>query len=194
MRRAIKHFLRSPKVIVGELLALVLCCSLGAALPQVGTATQAEMAWFRDGGPSVTALVRLFALDHIFRSGWFLAATALAGASLALIVFEQVKRLRAQLSQRLTAAHFQNAPFRTEFERATLGGLASRQSSSPPNEQLRIWTERRIGLLGSPVFHLGLLLIIVAGALRALIGSEAVVDLVEGETLPPTPATPCSWF
>ena len=69
MRRASKQFLRSPKVIVGELLALVLVCSLGAALPQLGTATPAELARWHDAGPFVTMLIQVFALDHIFRSG-----------------------------------------------------------------------------------------------------------------------------
>lgn len=42
----------------------------------------------------------------------------------------------------------------------------------------------RLRLVGTPLFHLGLLLVIVAGLLRALLGRDAVVDLVEGEELP----------
>ena len=173
----VRRCLRSPLVIVGELLALALVCSLGAALPQVGTATPMELRWLSDAGPFVTALVRLFALDHIFRSGWLLTVTVLTCASLLVIILEQIQRLRIQWSQRLTEAHFRSAPFRAEFERQPVAG-----------SKLQIWTERRIGLLGSPVFHLGLLLIIVAGAARALFGTQAVVDLIEGETLPATSA------
>ena len=44
-------------------------------------------------------------------------------------------------------------------------------------------TTRRIG---STLLHVGLLLVILAGAVHALFATEAVVDLVEGETLPPT--------
>lgn len=40
--------------------------------------------------------------------------------------------------------------------------------------------------LGSVALHAGLLAVIVAGMLRAAFAAEAVVDLVEGETLPPT--------
>ena len=179
--------MRSPPVIVGELLALVLVCSLGAALPQVGTATRTELLRLHDSGPFATALVRLFALDHIFRSGWFLAATVLTCASLVVIVFEQIKRLRMQWSQRLSEPYFRNAPFHVEFERESVAGAIAPEFAAA-GSRLQIWTERRIGLLGSPVFHLGLLLIIVAGAARALFGTEAVVDLVEGETLPATSA------
>ena len=185
MRQPLKRFLRSPKVIVGELLALALTCTLGAAMPQDGTATAAELARLHDAGPLVTTLVRLFALDHIFRSGWFLLVTGLACASLAMIVSEQVNRLRSQWSQRLSEAHFRTAPFHKEFERDPVRSTTSIQFAAR-GPRLQIWTERRIGLFGSPVFHIGLLLIILAGALRALFSTEAVVDLVEGETLPPT--------
>ena len=183
----VRRFLRSPSVIVGELLALALVCSLGAALPQAGTATQTELLRLRDAGPFVTALVRLFALDHIFHSGWFLAPTVLTCASLVVIVIEQLRRLRIQWSQCLSEAHFRNAPLQAEFACEPIMGTGA-PAFTAPGPKLHIWTERRIGLLGSPLFHLGLLLIIVAGALRALFGTQAAVDLIEGETLPPTSA------
>jgi cytochrome c biogenesis protein ResB len=46
----------------------------------------------------------------------------------------------------------------------------------------------RIGPAGSLVVHVGLLLVIGAAALKALLGAEATVDLIEGETLPTTAA------
>ncbi len=57
-------------------------------------------------------------------------------------------------------------------------------------DQLRVLlrsgaTTRRVG---AAMLHAGLLLAIMAGALRALFATEAVVDLVEGETLPATAA------
>ena len=41
---------------------------------------------------------------------------------------------------------------------------------------------------GGLIIHIGLLVVIVAAALKALFGVEAVVDVMEGETLPPTAA------
>ena len=185
MTRKVKQFLRAPKVIVGELVALALFGALGAALPQMGSSTNMEIARLREAGPVVTKVVQWFALDHLFRSSGFLVATALAAASLLLVVLEQVRRFRCQWSQRLTEAHFQSAPLRAEFERPARAGQAFCLSPFSPSKQLGIRTERRIGLLGSPLFHAGLLLVILAGALRALFGTKAVVDLLEGETLPP---------
>jgi hypothetical protein len=79
---------------------------------------------------------------------------------------------------------FQRAPFRVEFERPARPAVAEAQAG----RRVEVRSTRRLGLAGSPVFHVGLLLVIVAGALRALFAVEAVVDLIEGETLPPTAA------
>lgn len=185
-----RRFLRSPRVILGELAALGLVCALGAAVPQQGSATPEELARLHESGPAAAALVRWLALDHLFRSPLFLALAALASASLLVVVVEQWKRLRAQWRQPLSEAHFQSASFRAEFERPALRRGAAGQKA----KEIQIWTERRWGLLGSPVFHAGLLLVVLAGALRALFGTEAVVDLFEGETLPPAPSAWAAQF
>lgn len=178
----VKRFLRSPKVIVAELAALGLACALGAAIPQAGSATAEELARLPDSLPFGLALVKFLALDHIFRSAWFLAIAGVAAASLALVVREQFRRVRALWRQPLTPAHFDSAPFRVEFDRPTCSTPGRTPSGT------RIWSERRIGLTGALCFHVGLLVILLAGALRALCATSAVVDLVEGETLAPAAA------
>jgi len=122
------------------------------------------------------------AFPQVFRSLWFLALTLLATASLSIAVAGQLRRLWAAWAQQPTEVKFRAAPFRIEFERPARSGLR------PPADGIRIGvrTTGRLGLAGSPVFHLGLLLVIAAAALRALFAVEAIVDLVEGETLPPT--------
>lgn len=45
---------------------------------------------------------------------------------------------------------------------------------------------RSVAPYGGLIIHVGLLAVILAGALKALFGVEAVVDVMEGETLPPT--------
>lgn len=180
---ALKRFLRSPRVIVGEIVAIAVAGVLGAAIPQAGTASVAQLSRLRGSGPLVTALVEALALDHVFRSIWFLAITVLAAASLSIVVIEQVRRLCVLWTQTLTDAHFQGAPYRRDFERParTVAGL---WAETP---RVEVQTRNKLGLAGSPVFHLGLLFVVVAGALRALFAAEGAVDLIEGETLPPTP-------
>ncbi|MEI7899945.1 MAG: cytochrome c biogenesis protein ResB [bacterium] len=47
---------------------------------------------------------------------------------------------------------------------------------------------RQLPTAGGLLIHAGLLLVILAAVLKALFGAEAMVDVMEGETLPPTSA------
>ena len=176
--RPLKRLLRRPAIIVTEILVITAACALGASLPQAGRSTAAQVASLRSHGAFASALVGGLSLDHVFTSGWFLGALAFATASLVIVVVEQTRRLRATWSQVPTEAHFRNAPFRLEFTRPGQG---------PASRSIR--SRGRLGLAGSPLFHTGLLGVILAGALGALFGVQAVVDLCEGETLPPTVET-----
>lgn len=173
--RPLKGLLRRPAFIVAEILVITAACVLGASLPQAGRSPAAQVASLRTHGAFVSALVDALSLDHVFTSGWFLGALAFATASLAIVVVEQTRRLRAAWNQVPTEAHFRNAPFRLEFTRPGQG---------PAFRSIR--SRGRLGLAGSPLFHTGLLAVILAGILGALFGVQAVVDLLEGETLPPT--------
>jgi hypothetical protein len=170
-----KSFFRRPATIVAEILALIAACILGAVLPQVGRSTPAAVAELRSHGPLLTALVDSLALDHIFTSLGFLALLACATISLSIVVVEQVRRLRAQWQLVPTEGAFRRAPYRLEFLRPARG-----------ETHTRIRMRGRLGLAGSPLFHVGLLFVILAGSLSALFGVGAVVDLYEGEVLPAT--------
>ncbi|MDP1832603.1 MAG: cytochrome c biogenesis protein ResB [Geothrix sp.] len=176
--RGLKRFFRSPATIVGELLFLTLAMVVGASLPQTGTASAADLARLRQHGRWITALVDTLGLDHIFQSPAFLLALAMATISLCIVLLEQLRRLPAAWRQPPTEAQFRVAPFQADFTRPARG--------TAPAPETRIRTTGRLGLAGSPLFHLGLLLVIVAATLRALFGVEAAVDLLERETLPAT--------
>ena len=172
-----KRFLRRPAVIVAEIFVITAACTLGASLAQAGRSPAAEVARLREHGTLITALVRGLALDHVFTSLWFLLALTFATASLSIVVAEQIRRLRVAWGQAPTEAQFRNAPFRREF---------TRPASTDAASATHIRTQGRLGLAGSPLFHTGLLCVILAGALQALFGVQAVVDVYEGEILPAT--------
>ena len=111
----------------------------------------------------------------------FLVFLLLATGSLVIVVLEQYKKLRLMWPQNLRESQFTKAPYRFEFERP------ARFTDQSPNQDkiVEFKTRGKAGLLGSLLFHSGLLLIIVAGTLRVLFGAEAVVDLIETETLIP---------
>lgn len=174
--RALKRFFRAPATIVGALAVITLVGILGASLPQAGSATPAELARLRQHGPWFSTLVDGLALDHIFQSVGFLLALAVATISLTLVVAEQARRFRTAWSLEPAEGHFRTAPFQASFVRPSRG--------AEPGRRIRV--RGRLGQAGSLLFHVGLLLVIAAAALRALFGVSAAVDLLEQEVLPPT--------
>jgi hypothetical protein len=183
---AVKQFLRSPSVIIVEIAAITLAGILGATFPQGQTAGLPGIAGLYTYGQALPFFADILALDHVFNSAWFLAITLLAALSLSIVVFEQIGRLRILWPKSPDKDHFKTAPFRAEFERPAR--IAAVRNNHGPFVDVR--TKNRIGLAGSPIFHSGLLVLMVAGALRALLAVEAVVDLIEDETLP---ATSMAW-
>ncbi|WP_257308234.1 cytochrome c biogenesis protein ResB [Geothrix fuzhouensis] len=177
MLRLVKRFLRHPATIIGEVLAVTGIGAFGAILPQAGTAPTMEVERLRTHGALISTLVDALALDHVFTSPAFLLALGMATVSLAIVVVEQARRLRAQWQLVPTEAHFRTAPFRREF---------TRPASTGAQAITHIRTRGRLALAGSPLFHIGLLCVVLAGALQALFGVQAMVDLYEGEVLPPT--------
>ena len=172
--RILKRFLRSPKVILAEIAMITLVCILGSAIPQADSTADVEFV--------ANPFVKIFAFDHIFKSFWFLAITLLCFASLLVVISDQIKRLRFAWSKELSEEDFRNSTYCTEFERPAR--LEAGQFTDGP--QVEIKTKDKLALAGSLVFHAGILLLIIAGILRALFAVDAVVDLMEGETLPTT--------
>ena len=172
--RVLKRLFRSPAVIVGELAVITLLGCLGAALPQAGVAPAAEVARLHRHGSFVPFLVDHLALDHVFTSPLFLVTLGFATVSLSIVLAEQLRRLASHWNLAPTEASFRSAPFLKVFTRPATGTGTVLRSRG------------RLNLAGSPLLHLGLLCVILAGALQALFGVDAVVDLYEGEVLPPT--------
>ena len=177
MPRNIKRVLRSPRTIVGEIVAITAAGVLGAIFPQADSSPAAELVKWRDSSGAARLLVEVFSLDRVFRSGWFLVLILAATASLAIVVVEQIRRVRVLWAWNPTEAQFKRAPYHVEFERP---------ARNEHSAKVEMRTEGRFSVIGSPLFHLGLLLVTAAAVMRALFAVDAVVDLVEGETLPPT--------
>lgn len=173
--------LRSRVVITLELAAIGVALLAMAVIPQ-GTQD-----------PPTTAFARVVSalwLDRIAIAPWFIALLAVAAVSLVVILGDQVRvavRLwRAPLDRRFLA----RCQYRTEFTRTV----------TTPRAVERYRRHGRASLLGPPLLHLGLLLLLVAGLVRALMAAEATAEVVDGETLASGPgvwaiqrAAPFSW-
>lgn len=121
-------------------------------------------------------VVRFLGLDRVLRTGWFLAALLVSSVTLSLVVHGQWQRARILLKQSLSLGSFRGAPFAREWVRPSGG------TSGAVRSQLQ--TTGRWSLLGLPLFHTGLLILVLAGFISLLCRVGASVDLFEGETLP----------
>ena len=161
---SMRRLLRSPRLIVAEIAGITLGGLVMAIVPQEGGA--------RPGMSG--ALVSALALDRVARSPWFLGLLILALASLFVVLIDQTKRAWLLSKRRPILAAAAPAPYRREALFATC-------PADLPASEYRV--RGSLGHWGSPLFHAGVLVVIVAGLLRLLFGADAVVDLLVGETL-----------
>ncbi len=147
--------------------------AVSTLVPQNPTPSE-RVRWSLDH-PLVAPVARALRLEGIFSSWLFMGLVALAAASLAIVLVEQWSRLLREVRRRPHEGSFRAAPLRVEFERPARGTTT------------RIASRHRVGLAGSPLFHLGLMIVILAGLGRMLFGADAVVHLYEGERLEPRP-------
>ena len=169
----LKRLLRSPRLIVGEIGAIAAAGVLMTVVPQA--ADRLAIRRFALEHPGWSPLVRALSLDHVLESWWFVAVLVLAGASLSIVLVEQARRVARQWREPVGPASFRSAPYRLEFDRTPADADGTARAT--------IRTTGRVGLLGSPLFHLGLMLVLVAGVARALSYADAFAEVIEGEVL-----------
>ena len=168
----LRRWFRLPWVILGEVGAITLACVLMTLLPQTPDASDLEHTRFVHEWPTLAALAQATGLDHVARAPWFLGLVGMALISLGIVLQEQARVLLATWRRPLTEASLLRAPLHAEFERPTRPGARTILKRTG-------W----LGHTGSPLLHLGLVLCILGGLGRMLLGRDGVVDLVQGETL-----------
>jgi cytochrome c biogenesis protein ResB len=173
--KGVRKLLRSPRTIIVELLGIALAGVAATVVDQNPTALQRER--FAEAQPFLAKLVHGLALDHIFSAWWFLALVAVAASSLAIVTVEQWKRLFREWGTPGETA-FRSAPYRREIQSSTIGPARA------TGRRVSITTTGRLGSLGSPLFHAGLLVVALAGVARMLFGADAAREVWEGARIP----------
>jgi cytochrome c biogenesis protein ResB len=166
----LKRFLRSPWTITAELLGIALAGFATTLVDQHPTERVRQL--LVEDHPTLARAVRVFGLDRVFTAPWFLALVALAAGSLAVVCWEQWTRLFREWKVP-GEAWFRSAPYRTAITRPPTG----------QGRRVEISIRGRIGALGSPFFHLGLLVCAVAGVGRMLVTADASREIWEGGTI-----------
>jgi ResB-like family len=171
----LKRFLRSPWTITVELLGIALAGFATTLVEQHPT----ELVRQRlvEDHPLLASAIRILWLDRVFTAPWFLAIVALAAGSLSIVCWEQWTRLFREWKVP-GEAWFRAAPYRQVLTRPATG----------TGRRVEIAIRGRIGALGSPLFHLGLLVCAVAGVGRMLVAADASREIWEGGVIAAVPA------
>jgi hypothetical protein len=164
--------LRRPLLILSAVGALAVGAGLAASLPQQPDAEAVER--FRTGWPLLAPVAGALGLHEVTTSWWFLALVGLAFASLLAVQVEQWRRVRRTFGAGPSLASLAAAPLRFELPVAD----CRRLPSAPLLQR-----SGRLGLLGSPLFHLGLLVAVAFAPVRLLWFRDAMVRVAEGQVL-----------
>ena len=175
---------------------IVLACVLGGVIPQ-GARAESYVALY---GQTKAGLISFTGLDRVFTAWWFIALVALLMVNLCLCsLLRFPSTLRAyregfSLDRRLKqgGAQFEHM-LRPEQAEPFARQMGFRRLQSAEREGLsyRYAARRRLGLWGSWLSHLGMLVIVLGFALGQLLHFDSSVYGVPGQTLR-VPGTPLS--
>jgi hypothetical protein len=167
----VQRWLRSPVTITFEVLGAAAVGVVRATVPQ---AVDGE-AWARFAAeqPALARAAQATWLDRVVVSPWAVAVFGLSALSLWIVFLEVTRRALRRGRTPPTERSFASATFSATIDRV------ARPGGSPAVIQVR----GRLGLAGVPLLHAGLLLLIVAGLVRATFGADAASWVLEGETL-----------
>jgi cytochrome c biogenesis protein ResB len=168
-----RRVLRSPRTITAEL-GLVVLAGLAASLVDQHPTPFAQVR-LSILHPVGAWLIHHLQLDRVLSARWFLGVVAVATCSLAIVVWEQWGRVRREWRKPLEVS-FRGAPYRRETLRP----------SSGRGRLVRVESHGRIGVLGSPLFHTGLLVVALSGMARMLFGANAAREVVERQVIATT--------
>lgn len=197
MLRRLTRRLRSPRVAVGLIVAVLVYAAASTVVPR-GAAGSPDVAQWAVRHPFGEVVARAFGMHAGFSSAVFLTLATFLALSTALCSWERTERARRLTSgsQDLTSAEAERLRARPDAA-IPLGELAdpaearSLAEAALTAEGLRVRSGPRLvegvaaawGAWGSPVFHWSLTLLMVTLALGQATRAEGWVGLPLGETV-----------
>ncbi len=195
MFKAVKKFFTSIKVAIVLLIILIGASILGTLIPQGRTAQEYLVRYGQLGN-----LFQKLQFTRLYQSFWYITVLALFGLNIIVCtlvrlgpklrrVFEprcdldpksiQVLKVKDRIKMALAPA----AAAQTVKEELSRRHYRVREHSAAEKHCL-LARKRALGLFGSDVVHLGLLIILAGGIISGLAGQRGSLSLSENQTLP----------
>lgn len=198
MALRIRRLLTSRRLAVWLLGATAVWSAVAMSVPQASLDPAAATAWAA-AHPILHLVARAVGLDHAFSSPLFMAATTVLLLSTITCAWERtrtaVRRWRA--AGTVSRGAVQRLKQRPDLVLATTPGTTGGQALDAAEtcvRGLRLKVRRgpqlleasagRVGLLGSPVFHWSLVLLIAVILLGRMTRSEGLIGVPVGERVP----------
>jgi cytochrome c biogenesis protein len=193
MWKAVKKFFTSVKVAIVLLIILIASSILGTLIPQ-GRDAQEYLARYGQ----LANLLQKLQVTKLYQSVWFIAVLALFGLNIIVCTLVRLgPKLRRVFEPRfdLDPRNLQFLKVKSEIKMAPapaasvlsvkseLGRHRYRiHEHSAAGRHGLIARKRTLGLFGSDVVHLGLLVILAGGIISGLAGRRGSLSLTEGQT------------
>jgi cytochrome c biogenesis protein len=179
-------FFTSVRTTIGILFGLAAASIVGTVVPQQKSLE--EIA--RTASPFVLRLTAILDLNNLYQSWWFLLLLTLLALNLLACL---IQRTPAFLSQWNPARRRKTFSFKLRDPRSpaevktALGEALSPLLGKPKNETsdgdhaTLSWVKQRVHLLGFPLMHAAIIIVLAGGLLGLLYGFKGHVEIPEGE-------------
>lgn len=188
------YHLRNALATLGRMSTAVTLLCLLAAASTVGTILEAGLPWAEyttKYGTFWTAWLKLFGLQNVYSTWWFLAVAGLVAVSVVVCLFRNGPRLmRAihpprtppQARQLRQWAAYAEVPKKQAAQTLRDYGWRAVKTYKTAEGEVTFWRRGIAGRVGYWLTHGGVVLLCIAGVLTGLVGYRGSVNLVEGET------------
>jgi cytochrome c biogenesis protein len=195
MVRALKNFFTSIKVAIVLLILLIAASILGTLIPQGRTGQEYLVRYGQLGG-----LFQKLQFTRLYQSFWYIAILALFSLNIIICTlvrlspkfrralrpkcdFDPKSVLVLKVKDKIKMALAPDAAVRAA--QAELGRHHYRVREHAAEKRLCLLARKRIlGIFGSDVVHVGLLIILAGGIISGLAGVRGSLTLSENQTLP----------
>jgi len=194
----LKRFLLSRKTVIVLICAVGISCVIGSAVPQVARKPPQFFETWKAQSPKVYYVVNALQLNQVYTSIWFLVLVALIACSLTYSIYYQSKKLVTSgrpAKRNITQSSFGNyyafkSVSSSDFSPGKLAREIKRIFKArgyrpclvPEGSRYFIFGKNRWGRWGSVIFHVAMLLIIVAGLCRVAFHKRGLIQLLQTDT------------
>ena len=205
LMQKLKRFLLSRNTVISLICAVGISCLVGSTIPQITTKSPQFFETWKASSPRLYYLIDFLQLNQVYTSAWFLILIAIIALSLAYSVYYQLKGLtkskgpaQREITERafkdfFTLTLVQGSRIRGQRSEVRVEELALRIKSifrargyrlylAAEESRYFLFGKNRAGRWGSAIFHLGLLICILAALYGLAFQKRGFIQLKQADT------------